>query len=206
MLFRQFLNESVAAASYLIGCSASGEAVVVDPSLPAEHYAFFAADKGLRVVAVLETHMHADYVSTGRALALLTGAQLYLPVLAEARLEHTPVSDRFRLTVGKVRLDALHTPGHTPEHTCYTVTDSARAAQPWFVLTGDCLFVGDVGRADLVDLPLTGPDYLYDSIFERLLPLGDEVEVYPGHYGGSACGGKEMSGKVASTIGFERRC
>jgi hydroxyacylglutathione hydrolase len=205
MLFRQFLHEPLAAASYLIGCVAAGEAIVVDPGLPAESYVLFAADKGLRITHVIETHLHADYVSSGRALAALTGATIVLPDRAEARFTHQPLADGEELQIGKVMLRALHTPGHTPEHTSYLVFDTPRAAQPWFVLTGDCLFVGDVGRADLIDLPNTGPDPLYTSIFERLLSLPDDVEIFPAHYGGSACGGKAMSGKVSSTIGFERR-
>lgn len=205
MIFRQLLNEPIAAASYLLGCAAAGEAAVVDPSLPAEQYALLAADRGLRIVAVLETHLHADYISTGRALAALAGARLVLPRRAEARFDHVPLDDGETLHVGNLALTALATPGHTPEHTAYLVADTPRAARPWFALTGDCLFVGDVGRADLVDLPDSGPAPLYASIFERLLALPDDVEVFPGHYGGSACGGKAMSGKVSSTIGFERR-
>jgi hydroxyacylglutathione hydrolase len=205
MIFRQLLNEPIAAASYLLGCAATGEAAVVDPSLPAEQYALLAADRGLRIVAVLETHLHADYISTGRALAALAGARVVLPRRAEARFDHMPVDDGETLHVGNLALTALATPGHTPEHTAYLVADTPRAERPWFALTGDCLFVGDVGRADLVDLPDTGPGPLYASIFERLLALPDDVEVFPGHYGGSACGGKAMSGKASSTIGFERR-
>lgn len=205
MIFRQLLNEPIAAASYLVGCAATGEAAVVDPSLPAAQYALLAADRGLRIVAIAETHLHADYVSTGRALAALTGATLYLPRRAEARLDHTPIDDGQTISVGRLAVTALHTPGHTPEHTCYLGADTPRAARPWFVLTGDCLFVGDVGRADLVDLPDSGPGPLYASIFGRLLALPDDVEIYPAHFGGSACGGKAMSGKVSSTIGFERR-
>lgn len=205
MIFRQLLNESIAQASYLIGCVATGEAAVVDPSLPAEQYALLAADKGLRITAVLETHMHADYFSTGRALARITGAQIYVPERADVRFPHQALTDGEVVQVGNVAIRALHTPGHTPEHMSYLISDTPRSEDVWFALTGDCLFVGDVGRADLVDLPLTGPDYLYESIFEKLLKLPNEVEVYPAHYGGSACGGKSMSGKVSSTIGFERR-
>jgi hydroxyacylglutathione hydrolase len=205
MIFRQLLNEPIAAASYLIGCAATGEAAVVDPGLAPAQYALLAADRGLRVVAVLETHLHADYCSTGRALAALTGAALYLPRAADARFPHTPLDDGAAVAVGNVVLTALHTPGHTPEHTAYLVADTPRAPRPWFVLTGDCLFVGDVGRADLLDLPGAGPEALYASIFERLLALPDDVEIFPAHYGGSACGGRAMSGKPSSTIGFERR-
>lgn len=203
MLFRQLLHEPLSAASYLIGCEAAGTAVVVDPSLPAERYALLAADRGLRITAVLETHMHADYVSTGRAVAALTGARIYLPRLANACFPHTPIDDGWHLHIGSIQLLAIHTPGHTPEHVAFAVS-SDNSEEPWFVLTGDCLFVGDVGRADLVDLPQSGPEALFASL-HRLLALPDLCEVYPTHYGGSACGGAGMSGKPASTIGHERR-
>lgn len=205
MIFRQFLHERIAAASYLIGCSTSGEAAVVDPSLPAEHYALFAADKGLRITHILETHLHADYISTARALAALTGARIAIPRTGEVRFDHDPLDDGASITLGTIVITALHTPGHTPEHTTYLVADTPRASDPWFVLTGDCLFVGDVGRADLLDLPLTGPEYLYKSIFGKLLRLPDTTEIYPAHYGDAVGGGKQMSGKASSTIGFERR-
>ena len=204
MLFRQLLYEPLAAASFLLGCPAAETAVVVDPSLPAVDYALLAADRGLRIVAILETHMHADYISTGRALAALTGAALCIPRQAEAHFPHTPIDDGWEYSAGSVHLRALHTPGHTPEHTAFLVTDRGRSQQPWFVLSGDCLFVGDVGRADLLDLPQSGAEYLYHSV-QRLLELPAEVELFPTHYGGSACGGKGMSGKPSSTIGFERR-
>ncbi len=204
MIFRQLLDDRLSAASYLLGCVATGEAAVVDPGLPAEQYAMLAADTGLRITKIFETHMHADYFSTGRALAALTGARIYAPRLAEVQFDHEPLDDGATEAVGNLIIKALHTTGHTPEHMAYAVSDTPRAERPWFVLTGDTLFVGDVGRADLVDLPMTGAEYLYTSITEKLLSLPDDTEVYPGHYGGSACGGKSMSGKVASTIGFER--
>ncbi|NJM07762.1 MBL fold metallo-hydrolase [Candidatus Gracilibacteria bacterium] len=165
--FANFCIEPLAAASYLIGCVAAGEAAVVDPGLPAATYALFAADKGLRIRYVVETHLHADYVSNGRALAALTGATLVLPQRAAATFAHRALDDGEELQIGKVIIRALHTPGHTPEHTSYLICDTPRAARPWFVLTGDCLFVGDVGRADLVELPDTGPAPLYTSLFER---------------------------------------
>lgn len=205
MIFRQFLNEPIAALSYLVGCVASGEAAVVDPSLPPERYILAAADHGLRIRAVLETHMHADYISTGRALAAQTKAEIYIPEAADVSFTHRALSDGDRVHIGNVTVRALHTPGHTPEHMAFAVSDGPRSHQPWFVLTGDCLFVGDVGRADLIDLPNTGTDPLYTSLFDKLMCMPDYVEIFPAHYGGSACGGKQMSGKLSSTIGYERR-
>ncbi|MCS6841771.1 MAG: rhodanese-like domain-containing protein [Roseiflexus sp.] len=213
MIFRQFLNEAVSAASYLIGCVQTGESAVVDPGLPPEEYLMAAADKGLRITAIVETHFHADYFSTGRALAALTGATIYAPSRddieneitgASVHYPHTRVRDGDEIRIGNIILRAIHTPGHTPEHMAYAVIDTPRSDQPWMVLTGDSLFVNDVARTDLVNLPLTGPEVMFNSL-QRLLELPDYCEIYPAHYGGSACGGKQMSGKPISTIGFERR-
>lgn len=205
MILQQFKNEPIAALSYLIGCTASGEAAIIDPNLAAEQYVLAAADHGLRITLVLETHMHADYYSTGHAIVHQTGAQLAIPAAADALFAHTPINDGDRFQIGNITLRALHTPGHTPEHMSFLVSDTVRSYQPWFVFTGDCLFVGDVGRTDLVNLPGSGSDILYDSIVSSLLRLPDYVEIYPGHYSGSPCGSKEMSPKLSSTIGFERR-
>jgi hydroxyacylglutathione hydrolase len=213
MILRQFLNEAISAASYLIGCVQSGESAVVDPGLPPEEYLMAAADRGLRITAIVETHFHADYFSTGRALAALTGATIYAPSRddieneitgASVHYPHTRVRDGDEIRIGNVILRAIHTPGHTPEHMAYAVIDTPRSDQPWMILTGDSLFINDVARTDLVNLPLTGPEVMFNSI-QRLLELPDYCEIYPAHYGGSACGGKQMSGKPISTIGFERR-
>ncbi|BCX02181.1 MAG: hypothetical protein KatS3mg053_0119 [Candidatus Roseilinea sp.] len=213
MIFRQFLNEPISAASYLIGCVATGEAAVVDPGLPAEDYILAAADKGLKITKVIETHFHADYFSTGQVIAALTGAKIYAPsrddiqgkaTSATVLYDHVRVNDGDKIQVGNITLTAIHTPGHTPEHMSYAVSDNPRAERPWMVLTGDCLFVNDVGRTDLVSLPLTGNDAMFESV-QKLLALPDDCEIFPAHYGGSACGGKNMSGKTSSTIGFERR-
>jgi hydroxyacylglutathione hydrolase len=213
MIFRQFLNESISAASYLIGCIQSGECAVVDPGLPPEEYLMAAADRGLRITAIIETHFHADYFSTGRALAALTGAPIYAPSRddienditgASVHYPHTRVRDGDEIRIGNIIIRAIHTPGHTPEHMAYAIIDTPRANEPWMVLTGDSLFINDVARTDLVNLPLAGPEVIYNSI-QRLLELPDYCEIYPAHYGGSACGGKQMSGKPVSTIGFERR-
>lgn len=213
MIFRQFLNEPLSAASYLIGCVGTGEAAVVDPGLPPEDYILAAADKGLKITKVIETHFHADYFSTGRPLAALTGATIYAPsrddingeaTRATVLFDHVRVNDGDKIQVGNITLTAIHTPGHTPEHMSYAVSDNPRATRPWMVLTGDCLFVNDVGRTDLVSLPMTGNDVMFESV-QKLLALPDDCEIFPAHYGGSACGGKNMSGKTSSTIGFERR-
>lgn len=217
MIFKQYRYEPLAQASYLVGCVRAKEAVVVDPiaDLGPDAYVLDAADLGLTIVGVLETHVHADYVSCARELAELSGVPHALHEAARGlvRYEVTTFADRHAFDVGKVRLEALHTPGHTPEHASFLVTDRGRTDEPWFVLTGDCLFVGDVGRPDLllgdaqVDLmdEATRARTLYESVTRRLFTLPDHVEVFPAHFGGSTCGGVNMSGKLSSTIGFEKR-
>jgi hydroxyacylglutathione hydrolase len=215
MIFKQFRFEPLFQASYLIGCPRARQALVVDPiaDLGTDFYVLEAADQGLDVVGVAETHIHADFVSCARQLAEATGAPHYLHEASKlVRYPFTPLVDGQVLEVGQVQVRALHTPGHTPEHTCFVVTDRARADEPWCVLTGDSLFVGDVGRPDL----LVGDQALdvmgvadraqtqYRSITGRLFALPDHVEVFPNHYGGSTCGGVNMSGKASSTIHFEK--
>ena len=215
MIFKQFRFEKIGQASYLVGCIGSKEAIVVDPiaDLGPDFYLMEAADRGLAIAHILETHVHADYVSCARELADSTGAEHRLLERAPVRYPFTGMADREVLDLGKVRLTVLATPGHTPEHAAFLVTDGARSEEPWFVVTGDSLFVGDVGRPDLL-LGDQAVDILdeserarlqFGSIREVLFALPDHVEVYPAHYGGSACGGVNMSGKVSSTIGFERR-
>jgi hydroxyacylglutathione hydrolase len=216
VIFKQFRYEPLGQASYLLGCARAREGVVVDPvdDLGAEFYVLEAADLGLDIAAVLETHLHADFVSCARELAEMTGAPHRLHEAAQGlvRYPFEPLRDGESVRVGQVELKALHTPGHTPEHTAYIVWDHARSYEPWCVLTGDSLFVGDVGRPDLligdqaVDLmdETERAESQFRSIHERLLSLPDHVEVFPNHYGGSTCGGVNMSGKASSTIGFER--
>jgi glyoxylase-like metal-dependent hydrolase (beta-lactamase superfamily II) len=217
MIFKQYRYEKLAQASYLVGCSRAKEGVVVDPiaDLGAESYVLDAADLGLSLVGVFETHVHADYVSGARELADMAGVPLYMHEAARGLVTYdfTPIADGHVFEIGRIRMQVIHTPGHTPESASYLVTDRARSEQPWFVLTGDALFVGDVGRPDL----LVGNQALdvmdeaerartqYESITRRLFSLPDHVEVCPAHYGGSTCGGVNMSGKVSSTIGFEKR-
>jgi hydroxyacylglutathione hydrolase len=214
MIFRQILRSESGCASYLLGCPRSGEAIVVDPlaDLGASAYALEAADRGLRITTIIDTHIHADHRSAAQDLARATGAALALPEGSPVEFPFRPLCDGDIVEAGAVRLQVLRTPGHTPESICLLGADTARSEEPWFLLSGDTLFPGDVGRPDLL---LDGEDaaartaaqarQLYDSLFGRLLKLDDIVEVYPGHFGGSACGGVNMSGKPASTIGFERR-
>jgi hydroxyacylglutathione hydrolase len=214
MIFRQILRSESGCASYLIGCVRSSQAIVVDPlaELGAQAYALEAADRGLRIVYVIDTHIHADHRSAAQELARSIGATLALPAGAPVEYHFHPLHDGDLLTIGAVRLQVLHTPGHTPESICLLGFDTARSEQPWFLLSGDTLFPGDVGRPDL---QLDGADaqartieqarQLHASLFGQLLALDDILEIYPGHFGGSACGGVNMSGKPASTIGFERR-
>jgi hydroxyacylglutathione hydrolase len=216
VIFKQYRYEPLGQASYIVGCMRSKKAFVVDPiaDLGVDHYVLEAADLGLTIVGILETHIHADFVSCARELAEASASPHYLheEVKDIVRYDFTPVSDGQVLELGKVRVEVLHTPGHTPEHVCYLVFDGARAEEPWAVLTGDSLFVGDVGRPDLLleDQALNVLDEneralaQYASIKERLFRLPDHVEVWPGHYGGSTCGGVNMSGKASSTIYYEK--
>lgn len=178
----------------------------MDPRPEIDLYLEAAAEKGMRISHVIETHVQADHLSGARALAAATGAPIFLHESADVRFARVPLADGEEHALGNVRLTILHTPGHTPESVSILVADLTRAPEPWFVLTGDTLFAGGVGRPDLAgaeEAPaLAGA--LFDSLHRRLLVLPDHVEVYPGHFGGAACG-KGLSGKPASTIGFERR-
>jgi len=203
MIFHQLQNEESGCLSYLIGCGRAGEAVVVDPGRDrVDDYVRLARRKGLRITRIVETHTHADHISGNRDLAGLTKAPILLHRSARAAFEHVGVADGEEIRVGDVHLTVLHTPGHTPDSLCLLVTDRSRGGEPWFVLTGDTLFIGDVGRPDLGGTEAAGD--LYDSLQRVLLPLPDSVEVYPAHGAGSLCG-RAMSSKSASTIGFERR-
>jgi hydroxyacylglutathione hydrolase len=203
MIFQQLQNEESGCLSYLIGCGQAGEAVVVDPGRDrVDDYLRVARRKGLRITRIIETHTHADHISGNRDLAALTEAPILLHQASRAVFEHDTLRDGDALTIGEVELKVLHTPGHTPDSVCLLVTDRARSAEPWFVLTGDTLFIGDVGRPDLGGASAAGD--LWESLRAALLRLDDSVEVYPAHGAGSLCG-RAMSSKSASTIGFERR-
>jgi glyoxylase-like metal-dependent hydrolase (beta-lactamase superfamily II) len=201
MFFRQILHEEKACASYLVGCPTLGVCAVIDPQGDPQGYREIVQRQGLKLTHVIETHIHADHVSCARQLAALSEVAFYLGPEADVCYEYSPLADGVTLQIGNRLIKILHTPGHTPEHICLLVDD-------WFILTGDTLFVGDVGRVDLTldDVPANTvrerARQLYDSL-RRLLALPDHVEVYPGHYSGSVCG-RGMDGKPSSTIGRER--
>jgi glyoxylase-like metal-dependent hydrolase (beta-lactamase superfamily II) len=209
MYFRQLLNDETACASYLLGCKSKGQFAVVDPHADlADDYIAGAEAQGAEIAAVIETHVQADHVSGLPELVERTGATAYLPAGAGVEFEHHPLADGERITLGNTELVAIATPGHAPAHHAYLVTDHARVDDPWFVLTGDALLVGDAGRPDLhahggetvEDMARS----LYRSITDRLLTLPDHLLLYPAHYSGSVCG-RGLSGHPASTMGFERR-
>jgi hydroxyacylglutathione hydrolase len=204
VLFRQIVNEDLGCASYLVGDSGAGVGAVIDPQWEIEPYLQLSRLHGVRIEHVLETHNHADHVSGHGRLAEATGATIHINRLAEAEYDHDPIDDGWGLELGEVRIEAIHTPGHRPEHTSFLLRDSSRGDDPWAVLTGDSLFVGDVARPDLAIEPRDGAADIFRSLHERLLALPDDVEVWPGHLGGSACGSAGIDEKTASTIGFER--
>jgi hydroxyacylglutathione hydrolase len=179
---------------------------VVDPQLEIEPYLEAAAQKAMRVTHIIETHVQADHVSGARRLATAARAPVLFHESAGVHFPHVAVADGEEHEMGNVRMTFLHTPGHTPDSLSILVTDRTRGPEPWFVLTGDTLFAGGVGRPDLSghDVETALAEQLYDSVYGRLLRLPDHLEVYPAHFGGAACG-KGLSGKPGSTIGFERR-
>ncbi len=203
MIFRQITHEDLGCASYLIGDHKAGVVAVVDPRFGITEYLALARYLGVRIEHVLETHNHADHVSGHGRLAIATGATIHVHRLAEPEYEHEPFDDGWELDLGRVTVRALHTPGHRPEHTAFLLTDSARGFEPWAVLTGDSLFVGDVARPDLAIEKSAGARGIFRSLHEQLLVLPPEVEVWPGHLGGSLCGGPGLDMKICSTIGYE---
>jgi hydroxyacylglutathione hydrolase len=203
VLFKQFLNDDLGCASYLVGDEHAGVAVVVDPPYFVEPVLAEAERHDVRLVGVLETHTHADHVSGHGRLALEHGVAIRVHRAAEAAFPHEPLEEGTEIEVGEVVLRTIHTPGHRPEHCCFAVVDRSRGDEPWLVLTGDSLFVGDAGRPDLAVEARDGAEGLFHSL-RRLVVLGDGVEVFPGHVAGSLCGAA-MSSKASTTIGFERR-
>jgi hydroxyacylglutathione hydrolase len=209
MYFRQLLNDETACASYLLGCKSRGQFAVVDPHIDlVDEYIGLAEGQGIPIVAVLETHLQADHVSGLPELVARTGATAYLPEGTGVEFEHRALADGEVVELGNTKLEAIATPGHAAAHHAYLVTDHKRGEEPWMVLTGDALLVGDAGRPDLhahgdqsvEEMART----LYRSLTERLLALPDDLLLYPAHYSGSVCG-RGLSGNPTSTLGFERR-
>ena len=205
MIFRQITHDDLGCASYFIGDLDAGEAAVVDPRFEIGEYLELARYLGVHIDHVLETHNHADHVSGHGRLAAATGATIHIHRLAKPAYDHEPFDDGFELELGALRVRALHTPGHRPEHTAFALVDTARGDEPWAVLTGDSLFVGDVARPDLAVEREQGAREVFRSLHERLLSLAPETEVWPGHLGGSLCGGPGMDLKISSTVGYELR-
>lgn len=203
MIVRQFLHFDPVAASYLVGCGGKSAGAVIDPIGPIAPYLDAAAAAGMKILYVIDTHIHADHISSGRALAEASGAKYVLFAGANARFDFHGVSDGDELELGNVLLTVMHTPGHTPEHISLLVTDRTRAQEPWFVLTGHTLMVGDMGRTELASSAEEGAEAMFAGV-ERLKSLPDYVEVLPGAFSGSVCG-RKLSGKPTSTIGFEKR-
>ena len=209
MFFRQLLHDETACASYLLGCKTTGEFAVVDAHADlVDDYIALAEAQGARIVAVVETHLQADHVSGLPALIERTGATAYVPAGAGVEFDHHPLADGEVVRLGNTQLQAVATPGHALAHHAYLVTDHARSADPWLVLTGDALLVGDAGRPDLhahgehtvEQMART----LYRSLTEKLLALPDDLVLFPAHYSGSVCG-RGLSAVPVSTMGYERR-
>ena len=216
MFVKRFYEPSIAQASYLIGCQANGEAIVIDANRDVDQYLDVAAKEGLRITQVTETHIHADYVSGSRELAQRTGATLYLSDEGDADWKYAfinegrPLHHGDRLQLGNIRVDVLHTPGHTPEHLSFLITDGAAADRPIAAVTGDFVFVGDVGRPDLLERAANikgtmeaGARTLWQSL-QKFAKHEDWLQIWPGHGAGSACG-KGISSIPSSTLGYERR-
>ncbi|HXA85699.1 MAG TPA: rhodanese-like domain-containing protein [Candidatus Dormibacteraeota bacterium] len=203
MYFEQFYLGCLAHASYMLG--SEREAAVVDPQRDVEIYLKAADEQGLKIRHIFETHLHADFVSGHLELAKRTGAKIYIGAEAGATFSHVAMRDGSEVRFGKLRISALETPGHTPEGICLVVTDEEKSSDPWAVLTGDTLFIGDVGRPDLSKshTPQQLAGSLYDNLHGKLMKLGDQVLVYPAHGAGSLCG-RNMRAERSSTIGTER--
>ena len=209
MYFRQLLNDETACASYLLGCKSRSQFAVVDPHIDlVDEYIVLAEGQGIPIVAVFETHLQADHVSGLPELVARTGATAYLPEGTGVEFEHRALADGEVVELGNTELQAIATPGHAAAHHAYLVTDHKRGEEPWMVLTGDALLVGDAGRPDLhahgkqsvEEMART----LYRSLTERLLALPDDLLLFPAHYSGSVCG-RGLSANPTSTLGFERR-
>ncbi|HEY2320730.1 MAG TPA: MBL fold metallo-hydrolase [Solirubrobacteraceae bacterium] len=204
MIFRQLIHDDLGCASYFVGDEKAGLVAVVDPKLDIDEYLSLARYMGVHIEHILESHNHADHVSGHGRLAAATGATIHIHRLASPDYAHEAFDDGWELRLGRVTVRALHTPGHRPEHTAFALIDAGRGPEPWAVLSGDSLFVGDIARPDLAVDRQEGAHGIYRSLHEKLLALPDTCEVWPAHLGGSLCGGPGMDMKVSSTIAYER--
>ena len=202
MFFRQLIHEKKSCLSYLIGCSSGGVVAVIDPQTDLNPYVEIAKRYQLKITHIFETHVQADHLSGAEKLAKETGAEIHFHEKAQVRFPHIKIKDGDVYSMGNRRIEIIHTPGHTEDSVCLLVDG-------WFLMTGDTIFVGDVGRVDLSldeknsDINKKAAD-LYHSLFDKLLKYPEYTEIYPGHYGGSVCG-KDLDGKPISTIGREKR-
>ena len=206
MFTQQFFVEGLGCASYMVGCEAKGIAAVIDPDREVRKYLDVAASRGLKITHIIETHLHADHVSGNTDLAARTGADIYVHEASGAEYPHKPLKHDDIIELGNIRLRVLHTPGHTPESITLLISDTTRAEEPWLALTGDTLFVGDIGRPDLVGAEAARglASNMYESLFGKILPLNDSLMIYPGHGAGSLCG-KSIGSMRSTTLGFERK-
>lgn len=205
MYSQQFFIDGLGCASYIVGCEAKGVAAIIDPDREVQKYLDAATARGLTITHIIETHLHADHVSGNSDLAARTGAAIYVHEASGAEFPHQPVKDGDVLELGNLRLKVIHTPGHTPESITLLLTDTTRSDQPWIALTGDTLFVGDMGRPDLVGAEAANglASDMYHTINEKILPLSDGLLIYPGHGAGSLCG-KSIGSMRSTTLGYER--
>lgn len=205
MFFKQFTVPGMGCLSYLIGCPKAGVACVVDPKRDVDDYIKVARENNLKITHIFETHVHADHISGNMELQSQTGAEICMGTGTPATFAFKPVAEGDIFEFGSVKLEALSTPGHTPNSISLLVTDTARNDKPWMILTGDCMFVGDVGRPDLAGKEMIHEqaENLYDSLFNKLTRLPESIEIFPAHGEGSLCG-KGMSSKSSSTVGYEK--
>jgi len=206
MFTQQFFVEGLGCASYVVGCEAMGVAAVIDPDREIQKYLDVAESRGLTITHIIETHLHADHVSGNTDLAGHTGADIYIHEASAAEYEHEPLKHDDIIELCNIRLRVMHTPGHTPESITLLISDTTRAEEPWLALTGDTLFVGDIGRPDLVGVEAARglASNMHESLFEKILPLNDSLLIYPGHGAGSLCG-KSIGAMRSTTLGYERK-
>jgi len=206
MYFKQILVEGMGCLSYIIGCPMAKVACVVDPKRDVQTYIDLVRENGMKITHIFETHVHADHVSGNQELRSRTGAEICLMKDSPVKYKHIELKENQTMNFGNVKLEFIKTPGHTPHSMSILVTDMSRSKEPWLVLTGDCLFVGDIGRPDLAGEELIDEqtNNLYESLYNKLSTMPDNLEIFPSHGAGSLCG-KGMSAKTSSTIGFEKK-